>query len=394
MHKFKVVSLFILLALLLSASIGAVIAQGPPPQDRSVVSSYLEAQADSTLSDEDKIKNVIDTYFRLRYESQKLLEPQDFSFLSDDGPKTRNWAQREQDKREIELYVASTYRLNYVKYEYFLDYDDIEVENEVEATVRLRESHEVVFEAIAPEVSKLSGLEHVITLNKTRKRWVIVSDEYQDELTQLMANETKDEIIERVRLNRETELQRAAEFEITGKKGRQATINSGAWHAYNRAAAKTYADTWWNDRNPAWGNFDPPNGGGDCTNYVSQVIYAGAPQMDDTGSYQWYYYSYQSRSPSWTDVGQLYTYLVNNTWTGPDGGNSHMCNMDRGDVIQLKSGSSWFHSLVVVASYYPNRCWDPSYIWYNCHYYDRYHYPLSYVSGYTKRYIHIGGWRD
>jgi hypothetical protein len=278
MRKLKFISAFVLLALLLSASIGAVIAQGPPPQDRSVVSSYLEAQADSTLSDEDKIKNVIDTYFRLRYESQKLLEPQDFSFLSDDGPKTRNWAQREQDKREIELYVASTYRLNYVKYEYFLDYDDIEVENEVEATVRLRESHEVVFEAIAPEVSKLSGLEHVITLNKTRKRWVIVSDEYQDELTQLMANETKDEIIERVRLNRETELQRAAEFEITGKKGRQATINSGAWHAYNRAAAKTYADTWWNDRNPAWGNFDPPNGGGDCTNYFSQVIYAGAPK--------------------------------------------------------------------------------------------------------------------
>lgn len=398
MRKLKLISAFVLLALLLSASIGAVIAQGPPPQDRSVVSSYLEAQADSTLSDEDKIKNVIDTYFRLRYESQKLLEPQDFSFLTANSSQARSWDERERDKREIELFIASNYKLNYVEYEYSLDYDSVEVKGEG-ATVRLRESHSVVFEAIAPEVSKLSGLEHVITLRKTNTGWVIVSDEYQDELTQLMANETKDTIIERVRLNREAELRRAAEFEITGKKGKQATINSGAWHAYDRSAARTYADTWgkWQanpayHRNPAYFNFD--NYGGDCTNYASQVIYAGAPQMDNTGSYQWYYYSVSNRSPSWTDVSQLYTYLTNNTWTGPYGSNSNMCSMDRGDIIQLKNGSSWFHSLVVVHSYYPNRCWDPSYIWYNCHTVDRYHYPLSYVSGYTKRYIHINGWRD
>ncbi|MGC9400066.1 MAG: amidase domain-containing protein [Anaerolineae bacterium] len=368
-RNFKLFSLFALLALLLSTASGVVVAQEPLTPEQ-IASNYREVQTNAQLTDEEKIKNAIETYFTLRYESQKLLEPQDFSFLTANSSQARSWVEREQDKREIELFIASIYNLNYVKYEYSLDYDSIEVRDEG-ATVRLRESHSVVFEAIAPEISKLAGLEHVIVLRKTSAGWVIVRDEYQDELTQLMANEAKDAIIERVHLNRESELQQAAEFESTNKKEQGATINSGSWHAYDRSAARTYADTWgdWQDnpyyhRNPAYQNFD--GNGGDCTNYASQVIYAGAPQLDYGGSYVWCPYS-----DSWIYVNGLHDYLTNNTWTGPYGSNSNMCDMDRGDIIQLQSGTSWFHSLVVVHSYYPNRCWDPSYIWYNCHSVDR-----------------------
>ena len=66
------------------------------------------------MTDEDKIKNAIDVYFKLRYEGQKLLEAQNFSFLIANDPQTQAWAQREKDKREVELYNAATYRLNYV----------------------------------------------------------------------------------------------------------------------------------------------------------------------------------------------------------------------------------------------------------------------------------------
>jgi hypothetical protein len=278
------------MALLLSAVPGVVVAQEPSPLEQ-IVANYKQVQSDARLTDEEKIKNTIDTYFKLRYESQKLLKPLDFSFLTANSSQAWSWVEGEQDKREIELFIASTYNLNYVDYEYSLDYDSIVVRGE-EATVRLRESHSVVFEAIAPEVSKLRGLEHVIVLRKTSAGWVIVSDKYQDELTQLMANETKDAIIKRVRLNRAAELQQVAEFESTNQKGQLATINSRAWHAYDRSAARTYADTWgeWRDnpyyhRNPAYQNFD--GNGGDCTNYASQVIYAGAPQLDYGGSYVW-----------------------------------------------------------------------------------------------------------
>jgi len=250
---------------------------GSSSPEHLAVSSYRKAQVNLGLTDEDKVKNAIDTYFKLRYESQRLLEAQDFSSLIADGSQARQWARNDQDKREIELFVALNYRLNYVEYEYFLDYKTVEVKDN-DAIVRLWESHNVVFEVMAPQVSKLSGLEHIITLHRSDIGWVIVEDQYQDELTQLMFNETKHEIIERVRRNREAELQHVTQFTISNQKSTQTAINSGTWHPYNRTVAVSYADTWWNGRNPAWGNFDPPNGGGDCTNYISQVIYAGAPK--------------------------------------------------------------------------------------------------------------------
>ena len=43
---------------------------------------------------------------------------------------------------------------------------------------------------------------------------------------------------------------------------------------YDRAAAVTYAHTWAYRRNPDY--FDFSGIGGDCTNFASQCIYAGA----------------------------------------------------------------------------------------------------------------------
>lgn len=49
---------------------------------------------------------------------------------------------------------------------------------------------------------------------------------------------------------------------------------------YNRAKAKAYIDTYWKNYNPAYPAFS--HGGGDCTNFISQVLYAGGmPWVDD-----------------------------------------------------------------------------------------------------------------
>lgn len=49
---------------------------------------------------------------------------------------------------------------------------------------------------------------------------------------------------------------------------------------YNRTRAKEYIDTYWKDYNPAYPTFH--HGGGDCTNFISQVLYAGGmPWADD-----------------------------------------------------------------------------------------------------------------
>ena len=49
---------------------------------------------------------------------------------------------------------------------------------------------------------------------------------------------------------------------------------------YDRAKAKQYIDTYWKKYNPAYPSFH--HGGGDCTNFISQVLYAGGmPWADD-----------------------------------------------------------------------------------------------------------------
>ena len=49
---------------------------------------------------------------------------------------------------------------------------------------------------------------------------------------------------------------------------------------YDRERAKAYIDTYWKNYNPKYPSFS--HGGGDCTNFVSQVLYAGGmPWADD-----------------------------------------------------------------------------------------------------------------
>ena len=63
---------------------------------------------------------------------------------------------------------------------------------------------------------------------------------------------------------------------------------------YNRKNALEYARRWALDRNPLFFSF---NGiGGDCTNFVSQCIFAGGCIMNYTPTYGWYYISSNDRT--------------------------------------------------------------------------------------------------
>jgi hypothetical protein len=58
---------------------------------------------------------------------------------------------------------------------------------------------------------------------------------------------------------------------------------------YNRSKAKLYIDTYWKNYNPAYPTFH--GGGGDCANFVSQVLYAGGMPWVDDGNpnhYTWF----------------------------------------------------------------------------------------------------------
>lgn len=73
---------------------------------------------------------------------------------------------------------------------------------------------------------------------------------------------------------------------------------------YERKLAIEYAKKWSYLRNPKYYNFDLL--GGDCTNFVSQCLYAGTNSMNYTKNFGWYYINANNKSPSLTGVEYLY----------------------------------------------------------------------------------------
>ncbi len=118
---------------------------------------------------------------------------------------------------------------------------------------------------------------------------------------------------------------------------------------YDRAKAVAYAHRWAFSRNPAFYDFE--NIGGDCTNFASQVIYAGCGIMNFTPTFGWYYITVNNRAPAWTGVNQLYSFLTNNTGPGPRAIEIPLQEVQPGDIVQLDFGGepgSFDHSPVVV----------------------------------------------
>ena len=117
---------------------------------------------------------------------------------------------------------------------------------------------------------------------------------------------------------------------------------------FDRTAAAEYARRWALGRNPEYYNFE--NIGGDCTNFASQCIYAGAKVMNYTPVTGWYYNSVADRTASWSGVEYLYKFLINNRSVGPF---ARIVNRDEakvGDIVQLgRSDGSFYHSPVITA---------------------------------------------
>ena len=116
---------------------------------------------------------------------------------------------------------------------------------------------------------------------------------------------------------------------------------------YNRQNVYEYAKKWAYGRNPKYYNFDLV--GGDCTNFVSQCIFAGCNKMNYSRNNGWYYINGNDKSPSWTGVEFLYKFLLTNKGVGPCGVDSTISELEIGDVIQLSfNGIEFSHTLIVI----------------------------------------------
>jgi len=354
------------------------------------------AQQNADLSDEEKIKAAIDAYFALRYEGQKTLVAQDFFDLIEDN--TLDWVKKEKDKRDIEIYIADLYDTPYASYSYTIDYDSIGIDKK-KALVQLRESNEVI---TMPDLitSKMGNLPHTFTLHNKKDSWVIYKDEYQDEISEGLKNQTKEELLKQVDDNYQKNEQKGSSFSNKVLASVVAQLAALATYSYNGTLAKNYANTYWNTTSPPY----YVGLGQDCTNFVSQAIYAGQGKTPpNTGGMttsptrnitnDWYYVWNNSGSVPWINVPGQYSFITGNTSRiGPYGtGTTNFCNARVGDVIQIQDASGWFHEGIVVSASTPCVGLQSYYI--DAHTINRYYMQLNGWSMYAMRIIRINGWR-
>ncbi len=121
---------------------------------------------------------------------------------------------------------------------------------------------------------------------------------------------------------------------------------------YDRRAAVRYALNWAFARNPRF--YDFQDIGGDCTNYVSQCLYAGCGVMNYTPETGWYYVNSNNRAPAWTGVNFLREFLLNNTGVAVYAEEAPLSELRRGDIIQLiNPAGRYYHTLFISEIFSP-----------------------------------------
>lgn len=126
---------------------------------------------------------------------------------------------------------------------------------------------------------------------------------------------------------------------------------------YDSNKAVFYAEKYALNYNDEYQSFD--KNGGDCTNFVSQVIHYGGIPLSSTWS------PYKN---SWIRVNELYSYLIYNKIA------KETNNLSPGSIIQFFSPErkTWTHSGIITYTL-NNDCL------YCCHSYNKLNYPLSYM---------------
>lgn len=154
---------------------------------------------------------------------------------------------------------------------------------------------------------------------------------------------------------------------------------------YRRDRAVEYAKTWALSRNPLFENY--AGIGGDCTNFVSQAVYAGGCVMNYTQTFGWYYRSPTNRAPAWSGVEFFYNFFTSNEGRGPYATEVGREAVELGDVIQLADETGdYYHTLIVTG-------FDGEEILISAHTNDSLDRALSTYDYATARFLHIEGVR-
>ncbi|PKO11820.1 MAG: hypothetical protein CVU39_27210 [Chloroflexi bacterium HGW-Chloroflexi-10] len=303
-------------------------------------------------TDSETLRAAIQHYFELRYQSMSDLTPLELSDLLADTSAAAEFWKGEQEKLVIQHAHARQFGLRYIRAEFQLDYQWIDLISRAsrkQVVVELFEGHDVVFEITQPEVSRMRNQKHVLVWQKVGNQWKLVSDTYEDVIWSVL----------RIgKLSPDALLDKLDNLRVTlPKVGATAAIQHKI--IYQRNAAVEYARNWATAAppyNPIYTDFTTM--GGDCTNFVSQAILAGGydmvsqPNKRGLGAPGWYYTSIMDRSIAWTWVDGLYKLLIDYPVESPQapyGSVIRRGDLLPGDIIQYDWGTDpiWNHTVMV-----------------------------------------------
>ena len=136
-----------------------------------------------------------------------------------------------------------------------------------------------------------------------------------------------------------------SELEVLAGDDRSPSKKKGKSFFYDRIKVVRYADRWWNSNNPEFKAFDV-----DCTNYVSQCLYAGGIPMDGRYNQQTgWWFSNNRWSLSWAVAHSFRWYLASDRNIMGAVAVDTPEKLQPGDVIcyDFEGDGHWDHSTIV-----------------------------------------------
>jgi len=312
-----------------------------------------------------ELKNVIQSYFDIRYRAFSALQLNEFGDLVSNSADAKKFLGLELGKLKVDLRNAELNHLRYVDYKYSLEYDNFAFDPQTQtATAELVEENDVIYEISEelnpqnPDVSHLYNLKHTITLRQENSQWKIVSDEYNDYLWRMLKQSGKSasEVLNTMKASpRPTQSVNPGTATILA-----ALPDDDSIHAYDRVGAVNYALQHISVYNPDYPTYQGL--GGDCTNFVSQSIYEGGnasmyipsplPPPSPNGQSGWYLLNEGQRATDWNDVGGFYDFVTSYGFPteGPEGSEVQIGSLMLGDVIEydFEGDGLWDHAVIVV----------------------------------------------
>jgi len=212
--------------------------------DASGSSSHLGA----IELEDTRIKETIYAYFSSRCDVYKSNSPTiNFSSIVDtQNSPTTEWLELEQEIREIQNLIQTTYPVNILDCRFRLDFQTIEIIDNTVAIAKLSEDNEVIYEHRPTKPSVVANIQHEIWLKRTIDRWVIVEDKYSNDFTRLLKTLSMDSIIENIRKNRDINHEDVSlmDQKITVPTTTN-TENGMQLYNYDGTAAVAYADIYY-----------------------------------------------------------------------------------------------------------------------------------------------------